>query len=147
MPQAKMPVQVFSWICVPSFAHCSKIRNVILLCDLNSFGRPIVLSHKLLDELKTGCSAVKIGYAAKMVCPSWDEVTNQNMRVLFESFANSMWNGKSFLEAQTCLDNFKQVREYFIFHPIPSSPPPLLPILFSVIMHREIRAFFLFDCS
>ena len=89
---------------------------------------------------------MKIGYAAKMVCPSWDEVTNQNMRVLFESFANSMWN-ESFLKAQTCLDNFKQVIEYFIFHPIPYAPPTLLPILVSVIMHREIRAFSLFDCS
>ncbi len=59
-----------------------------------------------------------------------------------------MWNG-IFLDAQTCLDNFKQVREYFVFLSIPYAPPSLLPtsILVSVVMSREICAFFLFDCS
>jgi hypothetical protein len=42
-----------------------------------------------------------------------DEVTNQNLCVLFESFVIRMWNGVC-LDAQACLENFDKVREYFV---------------------------------
>ncbi len=61
---------------------------------------------------------------------------------LSESFVIRMWNGIP-LEPQTCLDNFKQVEHTsFSFLFLPPTP-----ILVSVVMFRETRAFFLFDCS
>jgi hypothetical protein len=60
-----------------------------------------------------------------------------------------MWNAH-FLEVQTCLDNFNQVREYFVFFSIPyTSPKENTHFAYHSFrfIYREMCAFFLFDCS
>ncbi len=44
-----------------SLLHISYDKNCHLLLSSELLGRPIVLSQKLLHEIKTGCPAVKIG--------------------------------------------------------------------------------------